>query len=343
MLTNKFGFCFDVTGRTNFFSEPLSDALNCNIFSCKLRGNKSLGVRLIRFLCYVRNLTSLVVLPKRDDWVVYNIPKFFVLEAITIRYFTRGKFILLVHNKNLHHDTVADWRTYFFLASFDRFICHSPDVRTAVLRLLPHADVLLTPIPSAGFLAPGVDSNQKQRNKSDPVAVGFVGQLRRQKGADLFYDAAVKLLDCHPNLMRFVMAGEPIDFYPKNDRFKESEIIIVDRFLEDQELDEVLRGLDVIVAPYRNSSGSAICAMAAYYELSIIASNLDVFKYMETHYPFITIAEMKTADEVYGALLLNARCAAENVGTINWSQIRESMSFNNYAGRVAKHFGLTKR
>ena len=338
MSTKVTGFCFDVTGRTHFFSKPLSNALQFRIFSCSLTGNKSFGVRLIRLACYVRNIISLVFVPSREDWIIYNIPKFLMLEAIAIRYFTRGHCVLLLHNKNLHHDRIAAWATSFFLSSFDKFVCHSPDVKKAVLELLPHADVLLTPIPVADFLSPGTNRNRTRIAKVGPVTVGFIGQFRCQKGADLFYEAALKFLDCYPGLMRFVMAGEPIDFFPGKVDFNESEIVVINKFLEDQELNEVLQDLDVIIVPYRSSSGSAISALAAFHELPMIASNLEVFRYMETHYPFITVAEMKTVDEVIEALLLSARRAAEDATMINWSQIRESMSMTKYAGQIAEHF-----
>jgi glycosyltransferase involved in cell wall biosynthesis len=99
-----------------------------------------------------------------------------------------------------------------------------------------------------------------------PVQLLFMGRIVRYKGLELLVDAFAKLAT-GPAVFQLTVAGDGfID--PKH--LANSNIKIVNRYLDDADIAELLRTADILVLPYVEASQSGVAAAAAGASLPIV-------------------------------------------------------------------------
>ena len=104
------------------------------------------------------------------------------------------------------------------------------------------------------------------------------------------FEDAIKALEYLPENYKLVIAGgEPPNMEQKSQRYVEklkelkqnysqSRVIIENRFIPEDELDNLIYSSDYMIFPYRNSSQSGMMHRAIGAKKKIIASDLEVFK-----------------------------------------------------------------
>lgn len=285
-------YVIDISGRTDFFSEKVAKALNADYVSCGGVMGNAIAYKVYRFLLYAKNLFHLIFLLLRNKQMYYNIPKFFVLEALIFRAFGGGRTTLIVHNKYLHHQCNDSWQVRFFYRSFRRFMVHDPEVERFLRHVVKNGNVLIHPLPSFYSIPPnGLPDVQSVGGWK----VGFVGQLRKQKGADLLLQWIDELKDPNDGL-KIVILGESIDVVVPDGVRLRSDVELHDYYLSEEELISYAASTDVFILPYRHSSGSAILSLAVELRKPVLCSKIPVFEYYEEMGDFIRLLKLDDVD-----------------------------------------------
>ena len=97
----------------------------------------------------------------------------------------------------------------------------------------------------------------------------FFGSVDFYKGVDLLIEAFRKLKS---NKQKLVIAG-------KGDcnGFVNKNIIRLNRYIRDDEINDLFSNASVVVYPYRNATMSGVFSLAMYYSKRIIASDIPFF------------------------------------------------------------------
>jgi len=149
----------------------------------------------------------------------------------------------------------------------DGYIVMSESVEKDARRLLPGAPVRRVPHPVyAQYGAAGIDRAQaRARHGLAGDVLLFFGFVRRYKGLDVLIDALPHVLARRP--VTLVVAGE---FYepvaPIAQRITAlgvgERVRLLDRYIPDEEVGELIAAADVVVLPYRSATQSGVVLVA---------------------------------------------------------------------------------
>jgi glycosyltransferase involved in cell wall biosynthesis len=114
------------------------------------------------------------------------------------------------------------------------------------------------------------------------------GNLRAYKGADLIIDTFLKLKQSQKLEVKLVIAGQLLDPIPEADPFivdasaknistENKDILVLNQYLKDAVLAQLLGKALAVVFPYRHIDSSAALNLAMNYEKFIICSELPEF------------------------------------------------------------------
>jgi len=149
----------------------------------------------------------------------------------------------------------------------DGYIVMSESVEKDARRLLPGAPVRRVPHPVyAQYGAAGIDRAQaRARHGLAGDVLLFFGFVRRYKGLDVLIEALPHVLARRP--VTLVVAGE---FYepvaPIAQRITAlgvgERVRLLDRYIPDEEVGELIAAADVVVLPYRSATQSGVVLVA---------------------------------------------------------------------------------
>ena len=104
----------------------------------------------------------------------------------------------------------------------------------------------------------------------------FMGNIKPYKGIDIFVASALKMIK-ENSKCNFVIAGkgyhEILDVINDNKRFT-----IINRFISNEELVDLIAGCIAVVCPYKSASQSGIIQSAYAFNKPVIVSELDSFR-----------------------------------------------------------------
>lgn len=214
-------------------------------------------------------------------WTPFWGPAWFVLGMLN-RLFLRRPLIYLCHNV-LPHETrwwdsamaraVLGWGT--------RFVTQSEEERERLVALLPEAQATIFPLPIldlfAGQQIPKYRAREQLGVATEIPLLLFFGIVREYKGLK-------DLLRAMPEIKRrlgkvtLLVAGE---FWEDQQPYQEmmQELGIVDlvrldsRYIPNDELGVFFSAADVLVAPYRQVTGSAVLQLARGFGLPVITTH----------------------------------------------------------------------
>jgi glycosyltransferase involved in cell wall biosynthesis len=215
-------------------------------------------------------------------WTVFWGPAWFVLGALN-RFF--GGSVLVIHCHNvLPHDSGAWQKTVTKLVFrwADRFVVQSADELRRLRDLLPHAAAQIGPLPVIQMIPKlelGKD-DAKKRLGIDPVrpVLLFFGIVRPYKGVDILLEALPPVCQEIPNLL-LLIAGE---FWESLNQYQDQiqrlglghAVRIDNRYILNEEVALLFAAADLVVAPYRYVTGSAVIQLARGFGVPIVASGM---------------------------------------------------------------------
>ena len=188
---------------------------------------------------------------------------------------------MIVHNAE-DHETAA-WKTAvsrFQLRQASRFVTHNAGLRAALERLVPGTPTGISPHPVYDDFPPAKGTLPRRA----PLELLFFGLIRPYKGLDI----ALRAIAASGADTYLTEAGEFWDGRAETEALIDDlglrdRVEVEPRYVSDAEAAEVFHRADALIAPYRAVTGSGVVAMAQWYGLPVLASDLPGFAEVITH------------------------------------------------------------
>ncbi len=165
----------------------------------------------------------------------------------------------------------------------------------------------------------------------------FFGLIRDYKGLDLLFKA-LHNLSPEALRMRIIVAGEfytkaepVLSLIPENWR---DRIIIENRFIPDEEADEILHASDVMLLPYRSASQSGILADAVNFGLPVICTDQPGFLDIITQDKHGMIVPSENVTALSNAITEMASTANLSKMRENVIQLQEELSWDRFSSAL---------
>lgn len=217
-------------------------------------------------------------------WTPFMAPCFGTIARIA-RSNTRTKVLVQLDNVVPHERHLIDTAfTRYFLNSVDGFIYMSEQVHRDLQSLAPDAPALYSPHPLFDNLGSRTGKDEACRRLNlDPQYdyVLFFGLIRDYKGLDMLIEAWRIL--CRQggenHRRRLLIAGE---FYSGRERYMrqikeaglDEQIIIHDKFVNDEDVRFYFSSADVLVLPYYSATQSGVTQIAYNFDVPMIATRV---------------------------------------------------------------------
>jgi len=199
-------------------------------------------------------------------------PFFGPLVGTLVRLFRRAglQSIIECHNVVSHEGNLLERQlARFALSTADHFIAHSNKDRSDLLAIIPGHEVSVSALPSLNEFAGRSSASRDGRE------ILFFGNVRQYKGLDILLAAMPKVLQrvgC--NLTIVGEFYDPVEKYQaliRKHRIEE-HVHIDNRYVPNEEVQQILEQADVLVLPYLSATQSAVARMALSNGLPLIAS-----------------------------------------------------------------------
>ncbi len=214
-------------------------------------------------------------------WTPFWTPVLFALTA-WVRRWTKTPILFLCHHIIAPDGGPLDW----FLARFifrraDGFIVLSEEDFALLRRAVPQAYIRGTTLPALDvFNGDRVDPPAARSHLGLPPDVGvllFFGFVRRYKGLRYLLQALPQVLAHLP--VRLLVVGEFWEdeqvYYDLIERLGLQEtVVLVNRYVPNEELGPYFSAADVVVLPYLEASQSGVVQLAFAFERPVITTHV---------------------------------------------------------------------
>jgi len=214
-------------------------------------------------------------------WVVFWIPQYFLIIKL-VKKKTKSRIVFICHNVIEHKSNflkVLGSKLVFGLAN--HIITHSREETEKVRKLLgPDVSAATAFHPTYADLdiaLPKKDAARHELGLKSPYLLLFFGFVRPYKGLDLLLEAMPHIL-AHRDVTLLV-AGEfweGQEIYLKQiERLGiKDHVIMVDKYVPNEEVGVYFSAADLVVQPYRSVTGSGICQLAYGLDRPVVATDL---------------------------------------------------------------------
>lgn len=220
-----------------------------------------LPVKIISLLPKIYKDYNALYLPYKHFW---DLPFIFIFRVFGKKvYFT-------VHDGVLHkgeRDLLSQGMNNFRIKKSNEIIFLTEYVKENVfsyLKLNKTSYILPHPIIENDF----VTFSEKTKGTRNIL---FLGRIDKYKGIELLMESAVEIDDSFDEL---IIAGKS---QYKIDYIKHSKITILDKYLSEKEMGELLTWADVLVLPYTEATQSGVITLGIYAELPMICTEVGGF------------------------------------------------------------------
>ncbi len=224
-----------------------------------------------------------------------------VLKAlfISIRLFTKTKISLIVHNC-LPHEPMpgAASMSLSIFKTAHRIILHSVSETQQAKNLgFFNSDIVSAFHPIYDHFRIPAEPRESIRQSlglREKVLL-FFGFIRPYKGLNLLLEAFYDLASRHPDVSLLIVGehfyttseglhdnGLLLDYLSSNDPVR-SQIVLIDRYVANEEVGRYFAIADVLVAPYLSATQSGPIQIAYAFDKPVIASDLPTFRQCVGH------------------------------------------------------------
>ena len=216
-----------------------------------------------------------------------SIEKWFLIVYRAIS--SRSRFVLTQHNLYPHNSSEHAKQLYCkrmlgIKAKFDHFILHTESSKKAFCEEFKVDESLVSVVYHGVFLP---DSMPIRNTNCSQERVLMFGIQSYYKGTDILVDAVALLPEDIRNKFDVTIAGstEGQLLAGKCQSAEKNGITWISRYIEDDELNQLIVDSDILVLPYRAISQSGVLLQALPYKKHIIASDLPSFRETLKGYP----------------------------------------------------------
>jgi glycosyltransferase involved in cell wall biosynthesis len=215
-------------------------------------------------------------------WTTFWAPVWFILGMLH-RLLLPCPLIYLCHNVRPHEAHRWDlWLTRRALRWGTHFIVQSAPEKEQLLALLPWAQIRVCPHPVYAMLAhQRIGREDARRRLGLPLDVPvllFFGIVREYKGLDDLLEALPRI-QRRLGQVRLIVAGE---FWDAKRRYLDAiqrlgiapSVLVEDRYIPNEEVGVYFSAADLLVAPYRQVTGSGAIQMARGFGLPVVTTQV---------------------------------------------------------------------
>ncbi len=245
---------------------------------------------------------------------------------------------ILPHEKRIG-DTVL---TKYFVNACNGFITMSQKVLDDLNKFSSHQSKLLTYHPLYENYPDKIDKQQARQHLNllpNENILLFFGLIRPYKGLDLLLEALNNPLIKNKNL-KLLIAGE---FYEDKEKYLEfinthrlnDKVILIDKFIPDDEVNIYFSACDVVVQPYRSATNSGVSMVSYFYDKPIISTNVGGLKeiVLNNQIGWLCNADSTSiAEAIQKFLLTNDLCVFEQ----NIQEFKKQFSWEIFVHKVVE-------
>ena len=265
-------------------------------------------------------------------------------------YLFRKKMVLSVHDP-LPHINVKSWRSDMQLKIAYKLIEHlvifnSAQKEEFILRYgLQKKDIHLSQLSAYTYLT--------AYDTKEPIINGdyilFFGWIRQGKGVENLLPAMKNVHDIQPNL-KLVVAGKGEFYFDKSEYDNLNFISIINRFVPDYELANLVANCKFVVVPYTEATQSGVIMSAYAFAKPVLATNVGGLPEMVGGDEFGKVVKAGSVDALEDGILemtgdkevvaKKSRRIKEQyfVGEKSWATIVKDMYENCYQNVVKKNY-----
>jgi glycosyltransferase involved in cell wall biosynthesis len=213
-------------------------------------------------------------------WTVFWVPVWFCL-ALLNRLFMQAPLLFICHNVLPHETRIWDrWLAVLVLRWGKSFIVSSESERARLLSLLPKSNVTTVPLPSCNVFTKHRIPKDVARKKlglppSEPVVL-FFGIVRQYKGLMDLINAMPIARKHFQDIWLLITGDFWDDKQPYLNTITRSGIvdhtIVTDGYVSNEDAALHFSAADVLVAPYRRATGSAVVQTARDFGIPVITT-----------------------------------------------------------------------
>lgn len=252
-----------------------------NVIFARLDSNK-----FIRILSAGRYLSKAADFATENDVKIIHFISQDVMLSGHLRKFDRFKVFYTVHDLIPHEvrlNLFCKLKHYYLRIRKDKMLTRQiPNLVTNSLKqlelleqLFPQKNVRFHQMP--GLVTPMIRSGEKKIQQLIGINryVLFFGKIELYKGLEKLYN--IFTADDRLKNQSLVIAGSG-DIYFRRNRSKEKNIIFINRYIEDREINFLFSNACMLVLPYISATQSAVSSLAYHYHLPVISSDVEGLK-----------------------------------------------------------------
>lgn len=271
----------------NFFRQypnllfPGKSQLDNNIGPDKSFGNRLLDsinpLSWIKVFERLRYLSPDLIVYKY--WMPFFAPSLGTIAFLTNRY-TKIKSLCIIDNLVPHERRLGDMLlNKYVINNTNYFFVMSKKVELDLIKLKPNAKYKLVKHPIYSNFGTPLSKQiaRKKLNITEEKVVLYFGYIRKYKGIKYLIKAVPRILEKVD--VKTIIAGE---FYEDKEPYlkeikntgREDKILLVDRFISDDEVNTYFSAADLLVLPYINATQSGITQIALAYNLPCVVTDV---------------------------------------------------------------------
>ena len=217
------------------------------------------------------------------------------------------KFVLTQHNLYPHNSSSSAKKIYkkrmqFVKKKFDHFILHTESSKNLFCKEYGIDDNKVSTIYH-GVLSPS--QMPIRRSSTSRKRILMYGIQSHYKGTDILVDA-ISLLPTHiREQLQVTIAGgtDPVLLTEKINIAKQNDISWIPRYIEDDELNQMIVDSDVLVLPYRAISQSGVLLQSLPYKKHLLLSDLPSFRETLYGYPEECFFKAGSAEDLASSII----------------------------------------
>ncbi len=250
-----------------------------------LNGKNDLHIKHFYMQYRLRNLKNILFfykilnnIRKQKPEIIYvnfiGLPYFIFTAALILR---KSNTIFAAHQAEVHdgldYNIITKIYYRFWYSWFTYFNLFSTTQGNIFKKLYPNKVVFIIPLALKEF----GKSNKKRIN--DKIVFFNFGTIRANKNIGCLIEAAFNLYQKGIKGFHVVIKGECENWKQYKQKIKFPELFTCDiRMIDNKEIADMFQEYHYLVLPYNSVSQSGILKIAYYYNVPVIASDLEEFK-----------------------------------------------------------------
>lgn len=290
----------------------------------------------IKSLIYRRRIQTAA--SRISDWgpdvLVY--PMFHLWTPFLQRHLAAIPGILFVHDPAPHPGLAHYLNSIMenrLIPQITRFVLFSDDLRDDLMnRGVSDTSIDVIPHGELSYYRRHYPLSSKASRSSTHIVLLFFGRITRYKGLEILLKAFKEIRRRYR--VRLLVAGDG-NLQPYSSLLQGLEdVVIINRWIKDHEIPELFAQADMAILPYTSASQSGVLALAASFELPVVATRTGGLAAQISAGRTGLLVEPGSVDQLIRAIeqLLNDPCSAKEMGkrlSLDFSQNRNWPAISN--------------